>query len=866
VSKTKSQRSDTPSEPRAHAKGHSTLRAEDARGATPTPLRQADTDTSINITRKPNGGIRALAGLELATCATPPRFAMLSGRDEQPVRYPGESDLTHDCHVAVSALLSELPDDAALWSEYVFMPAGEGNVDIRFRFLVESAIRPYEEAVAEAKCLRDELSVCLRVVADWYSFRLAHLDPREEERWIGSTIDFRPRPRAFATDARQIGFTSDKGTPWTGNGILFAQPATGMTQHTEADAKRPFLLLQSTQRATLSSCIKASRGLPNPLVVRIGLRRETLDSRALSVIRKFAGSLSATVREASAKGKEPLMTGLGGEAALSAVNDLLIQPDCFSLHVHAVGELSHSRAWLRILAHELLPDFVPEFVMQDDPDLLDSKPVVRTAPGSEPDSSAVTDLSRLLAPGSLPPPMFPAPPRLEALGFPKHFANPAVVFPAEGLLLGEAQVGGVQMDVRISEADRSQHCYVLGATGTGKSTLVYNMICQDMEAGNGLTMVDPHGDLYEQCLAAVPKERIKDLILIDPSDPRFTPGLNPLDFNGHPDLVSVNRLANDMIDIFDHLYDLRVAGGPGFEEMFRNSLLVAIACPAAGPEEAENSTPTMMSIAHVLRDKDWREIGLSNLDRVYGAATGRRIRNYFESIGRTTGDHHFNNWTPYITSKLTRFVSNETLGKMICSDRRTIDFRVVMDQKKIVLVNLSKGALGGPDSRLVGMLLTKFLFHAATSRADVPREARTPHYFYLDEFQNFVCSDIDDILAEGRKFGLHLILANQTLGQLLNDKNSDTLDAVLGNVATKLFMRVGIREAASLEAGFLPEFGAQTLTQLPDRHVLCRLLVNNRPSLPFVFQTNASIPLPVICSAANTVSRLLELTRSTVEN
>jgi len=752
--------------------------------------------------------------------------------------FAGEHDFSQDCRAVMSAMLAELPRDAALWSEYNFVPAGEGNVEVRFRILIETAGISPVLALSEARRLRNDLGVCLRVLSDWYSFKPIQFDDDEETRWIGSTIDVRPRPRLLAMTNSRIGFGPHVHAEATGRGILLAQPARSETDRGRAGKVQPFLLLQSTGRGALSSCLKASRGLQDTLCVRIGLRRESLESEALADIQEFAARLSAARHGASSDDPAPLLTGIGGEAAAGVIDDLLVQPDCLSLHVHAVGNLAASKAWLRILAHELLPDFTPEFVLEENPEQLDSRPRVASETDDEADLSAVTDLSRLISPGAVPPPFFPAPPRLEALGFPRHFANPAVEFSAEGILLGTAQVGGVQMDVRISEADRSQHCYVLGATGTGKSTLIYNMICQDMLAGSGLAMVDPHGDLFEQCLAAVPEHRKKDLVVIDPSKPEFTPGLNPLDFGGKPTLFAANRVASDLLEIFEQLYDMQRSGGPGFEDMFRNSLLVAVACPKAGPEDSVGSCPTLLSISHVLRDKDWRNYGLSKLEGVYGEKSARRISEYFAAMMRLTGEQSLDNWAPYITNKLTRFVSNETLGKMVCSDRRTIDFRSAMDSKKILLVNLSKGELGGADSRLVGMLLTKYMFHAAMGRADIPRKDRSPFYYYLDEFQNFICQDIDDILAEGRKFGLQLILANQTLGQLMSAKNAETLDAVLGNVATKLFMRVGVREAAILAPGFQPEFDSKTLMQLPDRHVLCRLLVKNRPSLPFVFQTS----------------------------
>ena len=449
-----------------------------------------------------------------------------------------------------------------------------------------------------------------------------------------------------------------------------------------------------------------------------------------------------------------------------------------------------------------------------------------------------------MAPGSMPPPLLPAPPMLESLSFPRHYANPTVVLADDGLHLGRAHIGGVVVDVRMPHADRSLHTYALGATGTGKSTLLYNMASQDIHAGHGLVVIDPHGDLFDQLLLAVPPNRRADLLVIDPDDERFCPCLNPMDFDGKPDAEAVNRVANDLLAIFDRIYDMKVAGGPIFEDYFRHSMLLAAVAPSCGPPDEEGTVPTLVTVGHVLRNREFRKACIARLDQFYGPRPAAEIRQFIELAQKASGDTAFENIAVYVSVKLSRFVTNATMRKLFCSGRRSLDFREIMDGRRILLVNLSKGDLGSHDSRFIGMMLTKYLFNAALSRADVPRQHRTPFYFYLDEFQNFVSSDIPDMLAEARKFGVHLVLANQTLGQLTDGGRRETLDAVLGNVATRLFFRVGQTEAAAVEAGFTPYFDDQTLANLPDRHVLCRLQINGRPTLPFVFQTSPPLPLP----------------------
>lgn len=188
------------------------------------------------------------------------------------------------------------------------------------------------------------------------------------------------------------------------------------------------------------------------------------------------------------------------------------------------------------------------------------------------------------------------------LSFTRHYSNPAVQLADDGVLLGHAQLSGFEHPVRTATADRSRHMYMLGATGTGKSTLLYNMITRDMLAGEGLAIIDPHGDLFGQVLASVPARRIKDVVIIDPSDDQHPVGLNPLDFGGKPSLMKVHRIINDLLDIFDDLYNMREAGGPGFEQYFRNTLLLA----STAPLKSSNGPPTLLTPLEVLRTKELR--------------------------------------------------------------------------------------------------------------------------------------------------------------------------------------------------------------------------------------------------------------------
>lgn len=778
----------------------------------------------------------AVAGFELVSCATPPRAYSRGAWEPVHHRFVGDSELGEDIRIALSPLLAEMPAGSALSAEYVFSPVGDGGVRVRHRLLVECTALGEARARAQAIALRDELALCLRVVADWYAFKPVLFGASDRARCGRRKLAMRAQPRVFAVQADgRIGFSAPSRRGRSKQ-VLMPQPAAGDTHLGGAKARA--LQLHASGAGTLMQCLRAARGLMSELSVTIALRRHDVAKEDQYTLRELAGKVSAGMHGDTDVASSPQVTGVAAAAALEAIEALLAQPECLALQIESDARSHGERAWLRLLWRELFPGFTSELIA-----------IPTRSTGSRSAGQNPIDTSQLLAPALHPPALLPAPPVMETLGFARHYANPAVMFPSEGLHLGQAQIGGVVVDVRMPHTDRSRHTYVLGATGTGKSTLLLNMAIQDMRAGHGMAVIDPHGDLFDELLLAVPGHRRSDLMLVDVDDERFRPCLNPMDLEGATNAVAVNRVVNDMLEIFERLYDMKSAGGPVFEEYFRHAMLLAAAGSGGGPLPADGPTPTLASITHVLRNKAWRTACVARLAEVYGSAAPA-IRQFVESAEATRGEHAFDNLQGYVTSKLSRFVTSATLHRLFCTGRRTIDFRKVMDERRILLINLSKGDLGSADARLVGMLLTKYLYKAAQSRADIPRDARVPFYFYLDEFQNFVASDIPEMLAEARKYGLFMTLANQTLGQLKGQGQRDALDAVLGNAATRFFFRVGQHEAETVESGFAPHFDRQTLLHLPDRHVLCRLLLANQPSLPFVFETMPAMDLPPGASAA----------------
>ena len=427
------------------------------------------------------------------------------------------------------------------------------------------------------------------------------------------------------------------------------------------------------------------------------------------------------------------------------------------------------------------------------------------------------------------PPVFPDPSHLGRFGMRKRYPQNYRPTVQKGIVLGHVPGQEKERAVVYPTPDRARHCYILGATGTGKSTLLLNMILQDIRNGEGVTLIDPHGDLYNQVLESIPAHREKDVVLIDPSDFDHPVGINFLECPDSPFRdVQINFIVNEMIKIFDRLYDLKITGGPVFEQYMRNALLLIMDSCVDGA--------TLLDVPKVFEDDTLR-------DHFTKHCNNRTVVNFWKKQAeRAGGEASLSNITPYITSKLNQFTTNSLIGPIIGQKTSTIDFRDIMDKGKIMLVNLSKGLLGEMDTQLLGMLITGKLFSSAMGRIAVPADKRRTMFLYIDEFQNFTTESIIHLLSEARKFGLSLTVANQNLTQLIQAQGKPPiLDAVLGNVGTMLFFRMGVVDAVKMETVIRPEMGPDDLQELPDFHVAARILANNIPQRPFVFST---LPAP----------------------
>lgn len=398
-------------------------------------------------------------------------------------------------------------------------------------------------------------------------------------------------------------------------------------------------------------------------------------------------------------------------------------------------------------------------------------------------------------------------------------APPPANLPTEGAILGESHFRGEVRPVCFADEDRRRHLYVIGQTGTGKSYSMLGLAIQDMNNGKGFCMIDPHGDLIDDVLSRVPPERIDDVIVFDPGDLTRPLGLNMLEYDlSKPEEKTF--IVNEMLSIFDRLYDLKTTGGPQFEQYMKNALMLLM-------EDAKNEPATLMEVARIFTDAEWRKKKL-------GRITNPTVVDFWEKeAAKTTGEAGLQNMTPYVTSKFNSFTANDYMRPIIGQPKSAFNFRQVMDEGKILLVNLSKGKIGDLNAQLVGMIIVGRILMAALSRVDIPAEERKDFYLYIDEFQNFTTDSISVILSEARKYRLCLTLAHQFIAQL----DDPIREAVFGNVGSMMTFRVGAADTEFLIKSFGPEFTERDLISVENYNAFVKLLVKGSPTRPFNLKT-----------------------------
>lgn len=383
----------------------------------------------------------------------------------------------------------------------------------------------------------------------------------------------------------------------------------------------------------------------------------------------------------------------------------------------------------------------------------------------------------------------------------------------EGFLLGYNEFRGVKKPIRLSTNDRRRHTYIIGQTGTGKSVLLENLAFQDMMDGRGFAFVDPHGDAVDALLGKVPKERVEDIIYFNPGDMASPIGLNMFEFD-YPD--QKDFLVQEAINMLYGLYDPGHTGivGPRLEHIFRNAALLLMSDPNGG---------TFIDIPKLLIDEEFMKSKLKHV-------TDRTVLDFwtkeFPASQRSNEAGEVISW---VVSKFGPFISNDAMRNILGQTKSSFNLREIMDNKKILLVNLSKGKMGELNSKLLGIIFVMKFQVAAMSRADIPEDQRTDFSLYVDEFQNFATESFESILSEARKYRLNLILGNQFMTQL-TDK---IREAIIGNVGTVVSGRIGITDAEILVKKFAPTFDAEDLTKMPNYQSVTSVMINNVPSAPF---------------------------------
>lgn len=383
----------------------------------------------------------------------------------------------------------------------------------------------------------------------------------------------------------------------------------------------------------------------------------------------------------------------------------------------------------------------------------------------------------------------------------------------EGFLLGYNVYRGVKKQIRVSTNDRRRHTYIIGQTGTGKSILLENLAYQDMMDGKGFAFVDPHGDSVEALLGKVPKERVDDVIYFNPGDMTNPIGLNMFEFD-HPD--QKDFLVQEAINMLYGLYDPGHTGivGPRLEHIFRNCALLLMSDPAGG---------TFIDIPKVLIDPEYMK---SKLKYVTDQSVLDFWTKEFPASQRSNEAGEVISW---VVSKFGPFISNDAMRNIIGQTKSGFNLRDIMDNKKILLVNLSKGRMGELNSKLLGIIFVMKFQAAAMGRADILEDQRVDFSLYVDEFQNFATESFESILSEARKYRLNLIMGNQFMTQL-TDK---IREAIIGNVGTVISGRIGTTDAELMEKKFTPTFDAEDLTKLPNFETVASVMIHNTPSAPF---------------------------------
>ncbi|MDD5752907.1 MAG: type IV secretion system DNA-binding domain-containing protein [Candidatus Pacebacteria bacterium] len=376
---------------------------------------------------------------------------------------------------------------------------------------------------------------------------------------------------------------------------------------------------------------------------------------------------------------------------------------------------------------------------------------------------------------------------------------------------GKTTFRGEKKRFGIKDDDKRRHVYIIGKTGMGKTELLKNMVVQDILNGKGVGFIDPHGEASEELLRFIPEERINDVVYFNPSDIE-----NPIAFNIMEDVSAEYRhlIAGGLMGVFKKIWP--DVWSSRMEYILNNSILALLEVPGS----------TLLGVNRLLSDSEWREGIINQLkDPIVKAFWLKEFARYTQRYEVEA--------TAAIQNKIGQFISAPLIRNIIGQEKSTIDMRKIMDEKKILIMNLSKGKIGEDSSRLLGALLVTKLQLAAMSRVNISEQERKDFILYIDEFQNFSTDSFANILSEARKYRLSLILAHQYIAQM----EEKVRDAVFGNVGTMITFRIGADDAEFLEKELSPEYFIEDMVNLPKQNIIVKLMINGITSKPFSAET-----------------------------
>lgn len=398
--------------------------------------------------------------------------------------------------------------------------------------------------------------------------------------------------------------------------------------------------------------------------------------------------------------------------------------------------------------------------------------------------------------------------------------------PPEGLYLGNNIYRGSVKKVHIKQDDRRRHFYIIGKSGTGKSTILKSMLKQDAQAGRGLCLIDPHGDLVEGLLPHIPRERADDIIIFDPGDLGRPMGLNILEAHTQDEKEFMSQEA---LAIFIKMFGEEIMG-PRLQHYFRNGCLTLM--------DDDDEGAVLIDLPRLFTDDSWQRYKMNKVKNPV-------VKAFWEKEMAATGAREKQEMIPYFSAKFGPFVTNAQIRNIIGQTKSGFDFRKVMDGGKILLCNLSKGKLGDLNAQLLGMVMVAKLQMSAMSRVDTPEEDRLDFYMYVDEFQNFVTDSFASILSEARKYRLNLIIAHQYISQITKlrgggkgtSEDTTIRDAVFGNVGSMMCFKIGAQDAEYMAKEFAPVFSEQDLINIANYQAYIKLNIDNATSRAFSMAT-----------------------------